>query len=336
MPTVNGGARHAGSRARPRVPTWARRLVVALVVLVVVVIAAKYIVDRRHQLVHDLADLSWSSVVLSALCALVALVTTMLSWRSVVLDLGMRLPLRDAARVYFVGQAGKYLPGSVWPVLAQAQLARRRNISPVQMGSASLVALALSVATSGVIGSVLLPVSTTHAARTFWWVPLLAIPLLVLMWPPVLNRVIRRAARVLRRPEPAIGLSLRGLGRAASWSAISVVLFGGHLYFLERALGAGSFRDFLLGVCAFGLAAAVGIVIIFAPAGAGPREIVLTAVLAPSLSSASALAIALVSRVILIVLDLLVAAVQVPGLRRWSTEVTSEQDDVPEVPAVSE
>ncbi|MHB8451104.1 MAG: hypothetical protein ACYDAQ_11740, partial [Mycobacteriales bacterium] len=41
---------------------------------------------------------------------------TVLPWRAVLADLGSPLSVRPAVRVYFLGQLGKYLPGSLWPV----------------------------------------------------------------------------------------------------------------------------------------------------------------------------------------------------------------------------
>src|SRR5919202_3220221 len=61
----------------------------------------------------------------AAAATVVNLVLTGLAWRAVVADLGARLPLGLAARVFFVGQVGKYVPGSLWPMIVQAELAKR-------------------------------------------------------------------------------------------------------------------------------------------------------------------------------------------------------------------
>jgi hypothetical protein len=42
-------------------------------------------------------------------------------WQTILADLGSRLRLTVAARIFFVGQLGKYLPGSVWPVVMQTR-----------------------------------------------------------------------------------------------------------------------------------------------------------------------------------------------------------------------
>ena len=50
---------------------------------------------------------------LAAALALLALVFTLVGWRALLADLGSPLPLGPASGVLFVGQLGKYLPGSV-------------------------------------------------------------------------------------------------------------------------------------------------------------------------------------------------------------------------------
>ena len=66
---------------------------------------------------------------------------------------------------------------------------------------------------------------------------------------------------------------------------------------------------FALSLGAYALAWSVGFLIIFFPGGIGPREIALIAVLAPVMPSASALVVALASRVVMTVGDLVWAGV---------------------------
>jgi uncharacterized membrane protein YbhN (UPF0104 family) len=66
---------------------------------------------------------------------------------------------------------------------------------------------------------------------------------------------------------------------------------------------------FALALGAYALAWAVGFLIIFVPGGIGPRELALIAVLAPVIPSASALVVALASRVVMTAGDLAWAGV---------------------------
>ncbi len=53
---------------------------------------------------------------------------TMIGWKTLLRDLGSDLHLAPASGVYFVGQLGKYLPGSLWSVLVQADIASHLKV----------------------------------------------------------------------------------------------------------------------------------------------------------------------------------------------------------------
>lgn len=292
-----------------------RKLLTSALFLLCLAGAGWAIASRGTELKDAVGQLTVPALLASLLCGFLAVLALFVSWLAAVTDGGVELPLRDGLRIYGVGQIGKYLPGSVWPVLTQAQLGRRVGISPLRMASGALLALAVSVTGGLVLGIALLPFAGDDAARTLWWAPLAAVPLLVLLVPAVLNRLIALAARVLGRGEVESTYSWGGIARSAGWATLGNMLFGLHLFFLGHALGMTSSRGYLLGVCAYALASSVGVLVIFAPAGAGVREAVLTVVLAPVLTVDAALAIALVSRVLLIVVDVLIAVSQLRGLR---------------------
>ena len=74
--------------------------------------------------VAGFARLSWPLLAASLVGVVAALLCAMMTWRTLLADLGSPLPLRPAAKVFFVGQLGKYIPGAVWPVLAQMEMGR--------------------------------------------------------------------------------------------------------------------------------------------------------------------------------------------------------------------
>ncbi len=291
--------------------------------VLVIGVAIWAVISRRTELAAALRDLNALSVAGSALFGLLAVLAMFGSWLAAVTDGGIDLPVRAGLRIYGVGQIGKYLPGSVWPVLTQSQLGRRHGISPLRMASGVLLSLAIGVSSGLVIGCILLPFSDARAEQTLWWAPILAIPMVIVLIPRVLNRLVVLAARVLRRGPVDSTFTSAGIVRSAAWSTAGNLLLGLHIWCLAYPLGAHGLRGYLLSVCAYALASSVGVLVIFTPAGAGVREAVLTAVLAPLLSVDAALAIALVSRAILIMVDVGLALSQVRGLRRPVSPVPS-------------
>lgn len=83
---------------------------------------------RRHEVSQHLHQIGWARLALCAPGMLGGLFCGMLAWRSILRGLDSPLPVRPSARVYFVGQLGKYVPGSVWTVLTQMELGRDHNV----------------------------------------------------------------------------------------------------------------------------------------------------------------------------------------------------------------
>lgn len=311
--------------------SW-RRLVLYLLFALCVAAAVWFLYSRRHELGDALTRLRWGTVVLSFVFGYLAVLAMFLGWASAVRSGHVDLDRRHLLRVYGVGQVGKYLPGSVWPVLAQARLARRYDVSPGRVAAGSLVALAVSVLTGLIVGGALLPVAGPQA-RYLLWAPVLAVPALVLLYPPLLNWLLGRAARILRRGDVAFHYSWSGILRCGGWNVLGNLLFGLHLFVLADTLGASRPRDYVLSLCAYALASSIGVAIIFLPAGSGAREAVLVAVLAPSLTADSALLIALVSRALLVIVDISLGVSQLHGLGKLRPDARQAAPDDPLRPA---
>ncbi len=99
------------------------------------------------------------------------------------------------------------------------------------------------------------------------------------------------------------------MARALAWTTLGWLCYGAHAWFLIRVFAGDSPHTFALALGAYSLAWAVGFLIIFFPGGIGPRELALIAVLSPVMSSASALVVALASRVVMTIGDLFWAGI---------------------------
>ncbi len=298
-------------------PRAAKKLALPLLLLALAVVAVVGLAGRRDELSDAVGQLSGPSVALALLFGFIGVGFMLMSWAVAVKDAGAELPLRDLARIYCVGQVGKYLPGSVWPVVTQARLASRRGASPSRVASGSLLNLAITVAVVLAFGGALLPFSGDQAARQLWWAPVLAVPMVGVLHPAVLNRLLALAGKVLKRDQLEIAFTTGGVLRSAGWALLGSIAFGAHIFAMAHALGASGVRGLVLATCGYALASGVGVLVILAPAGAGVREAVLTAVLAPVLSLEAAVVIALASRALFIGIDLGLGAAQVWGLRHW-------------------
>ncbi|MCU1656877.1 MAG: hypothetical protein JWO57_1533 [Pseudonocardiales bacterium] len=279
------------------------------VVAVVVAAAAFAIYHQRHSFADALDKIGVGAMLASLVVGAAGLALTYPVWREVLLGLGVDMPWSVGARVFFTSQLGKYLPGSVWPVLIQMEAGRARGASRRTMLAANLITIVLSCAVGLTLACVLLPLSDAHALSRYWWL-LLALPFLIaLLHPRAIPTLLDRAFGLIRREPLGQRLHVRDSLRASSWSIASFVALGGHVAILALAIGGGGLSTVLLSIGGMALAVSAGILFIPAPAGAGVRDVVLTLVLRATLTSGQALAVVVASRAILIVVDLVLAAV---------------------------
>jgi glycosyltransferase 2 family protein len=282
--------------------------VVRLLVAVAVVVALVWGVARNWtEISQDLQRVSFGAVLLSFVPAALGTWLTMLGWRVVLADLGSTLHMAPAGGVFFVGQLGKYLPGSVWTVLVQADMASHLHVPRRRTGVASVVAIGLSVLTGILVGLPAVPLLLRQSSGATGWV-LVAVPLLaVLVWPALLNRMIAQGLRMLRRPPLEHSLSARAILTTVILYAVAWLLFGLHIVVLALAVGAGG-NATVASLTGYALAGSLGMLTVVLPAGLGARDGILTLVLASAMPGSAATAVAIVSRFVVTVVDVLAAA----------------------------
>jgi uncharacterized membrane protein YbhN (UPF0104 family) len=238
----------------------------------------------------------------SLAAVLAGLLASALCWRALLVDLGTPLDARAALGVFFLGQLGKYVPGSVFAVAAQMELGRTHGAPRSRVATAGLLFLGVLVASGLLVAAAVLPLTSPAALRSYAWALLLLPVGLVALAPPVLSRLVALLLRVLRRDPLDRPLSRGGVGAALGWALAMWAAYGLHLWLLVRTQDPGP--ALLLSIGAYALAWTAGLLVVAAPAGAGVREVALVAALAPALDPGGALAVAVLSRVLMTLGDL--------------------------------
>jgi glycosyltransferase 2 family protein len=210
-------------------------------------------------------------------------------------------------------------------VLAQTELGRDHGVPRARSAVAALAALLVGLIVGTVVALVPLALSATDAIRTYWYVAFVPIGGLILLSPPVLRRVLQLAFRVTRRPAEETSIKGGALLAGAGWSLVMWLCFGVQAWLIARGLGGGHERLFLLATGAYAVAWVVGFLIIFVPAGAGAREAALVLVLGPSLGHGDALALALVSRVLMLVGDLVTVGIAIVSARIHGRRASAQE-----------
>jgi len=261
---------------------------VRVVAQLLLVVALVFVVLRVRSLWHgshiELAKIDWGALVGSFALAAIATVGAGLIWLAILRGLGVRTHLRWAG-IFFQAQLGKYIPGSVWQYAGRAAVSRTYGIPGRAVGLSLPIEFAASAIAAGAMAGFLLG----------WWGALILAGVAIALVPG------ETIARDRRATVATIRATLLFL---PVW-----LLLGMSFWLCARGLVAVPAHDLAYYMGAFAVAWLAGLVAIYAPGGLGVREAVLVALLGGRIGAANALVVAAASRLILILVDVLLAAV---------------------------
>ncbi|MCA1554604.1 MAG: lysylphosphatidylglycerol synthase domain-containing protein [Chloroflexi bacterium] len=276
-----------------------RRPLQSLVAVVALGFLARVLLDSWSQVQPQMIHVEPLTLAISLLPLVLTLLYDVLPWRTALRALGAPLTFGAAARIWFLSNIVRYIPGNVWQPATMVALARTRGVSELRTGmsvalnwvlsnlSALLVAGALSLAE---------PSSPLH--ERVWLLILLLTLALVCLHPALLSRVLRLLARRAARDD---SLPLWRFDQLIILLALYALTWMG--YGVAFAIFWSAFapvRDAVQLTAAFAAAYAIGFLSLLTPSGLGVREGALVFLLSGSYPAALVALMALLSRVWLI------------------------------------
>lgn len=265
------------------------------------------------------ADLGW--LVVGGVAGGIAMALIGVNWLLILRHAGAAAPWRRGMAWFFVGQLGKYVPGGIWPIVGQAELAHRGatpRSAAYYSTAMSMITTFLGAAAVAAITGMMTP--TDHRMLVVAIAALLVL-LFVAIASPTARRTLDRLAqrvttRTLRLPDPR-WFALVVARHLPVWLA-----FAGMNIFAAVALGVDLdgplVVELVFVTCVSWMA---GFVVVGVPGGIGVRETVFISMTTATLGADIAVSVAVLSRVVSIAVDLVGAAVSVAVARSAPTPV---------------
>ena len=258
----------------------------------------------------------WSWIALATVIVFLTYWLLIETWRRIVEASGEKLAPNDAARIWFVSNLGKYVPGKVWSIAAMTVMAKNQRVSPVVAAGSSVltqlvtVAAGIGVALVAGAGTLDRPVVAIVAAGVIV-AGLIAAPTIL----PALGRTagsLTGRQIVLPSMSPKVVWLAMGSGVVA-WIAYGIAF----QFFVRGVLGsaAGATTSY---IAVYAASYIIGFLALFAPGGAVVREsAMVTGMVRLGLTGqADALAVAIASRLWLTVTELLPGMVYMAAGKR--------------------
>jgi hypothetical protein len=261
------------------------------------------------------------------------------AWRRTLRVWSASLPFPTAARIWFVSNLGKYVPGKVWQIAAMGALAQREGVGPPAAIGSSLVVnlvnviagfavialtaggrIASAVGGSGEQGSGGAAVLTVLIVTIGGIAALFITPFAVPRLASLAGRVTGRSFAVPHVPTTALWI-------AAATTTTSWVLYGLAFALFAHGVSPAATGNASSYIAVYTGSYLAGYLALFAPGGVGVREAVLVLAMPrfQLASAADAAAIAVASRLWLTVLEI------VPGLlllrAPWATTAQVNHSD---------
>jgi uncharacterized membrane protein YbhN (UPF0104 family) len=277
---------------------------------------------------------SWPWLFLAGLAYALGWLPSVWFWKTMIERVGGKVRFRDAARAYFCGHLGKYVPGKATVLVIRSALLKDRG-SPVSVSVLTATCETLMMmATGAAVAVVLFPWLIPLERIAHWpgllkwimataWLPGFIIIAGCLILSPIIASFLTLLA-VKFTPKGMMGgesrvqitrnLVLKGLAAfALSW-----MLHGLSLGFTLRAVSQDvDWTRWPVWTGGVGGATAVGFAALFAPGGLGVREGLLMAVLEhqPDVTGGQAVIVPLLLRAVWFLSEIAVAAMLYYGIR---------------------
>jgi uncharacterized membrane protein YbhN (UPF0104 family) len=265
-------------------------------------------------------------------------------WRELMRAVGGRVTFRDAARAYYCGHLGKYIPGKAMVLVIRAALVKDRGcpalLAAVTASYETLVMMGTGVAFGAALapllfrdwiavhlrsleGSPTLQTVSALAVVTFAVAGSLPLVAKVLSW--IAAKAVPESS-LIRAQEIAIPPRMIAAGCLAfcvSWAAQGL-----SLGLIVHAVGESAFQitDVPLWTGAMALSTSLGFAVLFAPGGLGVREGILLAILnsQPGMSPQAAVAVTVISRIVSFLAELAISTILFSTTRRSSGAVRQD------------
>jgi uncharacterized membrane protein YbhN (UPF0104 family) len=249
-------------------------------------------------------QLQWQWILVATALVLLSYLLLIEGWRRVLGAWDSQLPLGPAARIWFLSNLGKYVPGNIWSLTAMGVMARERGRSALAAAGSSVIMQTVSLATGAAI------VMVTGAK-------LLGKPLLVGASVLILVAILLSAPRFLPPLSAWIGglmgreivpptVPPRSIWTAAVATSLSWLFYGFAFELFVRGLLGVSPGEISSYIAVYTAAYILGFISPIAPAGLGVREFTLAAFMTQLglVNEADAALVAIAARLWLTIVEL--------------------------------
>jgi len=217
----------------------------------------------------------WQHITAATILIFVTYALLIEGWRRILSGWDSNLAFRPAARIWFLSNLGKYVPGNIWSLTAMSVMARERGLSGLAAAGSSVIMQSVSLATGTAI--VMVTSAKLLGQPLLVGAAVLLLVIGVVTAPRYLPRLAVWAANLSGREIVTPAIPASGIWTAALASTASWLLYGLAFQLFVRGLLGAAPGEISSYIAVYTAAYILGFISPIAPAGLGVREITLAA-----------------------------------------------------------
>jgi len=219
-------------------------------------------------------------LIASILFLWVHFLSSVLGWKLILDKLDVSLPFLKGIKIMFYSQLGKYLPGKIWTFTGRMYFCQKVGIP----NSKTFISMVLELALTMISSILIFLISFLFSSRFRMDINpflLVAVAVLILMiiHPKILVRLINFFLRWLKKEPIKIDLNFSQIFVLTAYYCIIWFCFGIAFYFLINSVTFITPSKIPIITGSFAISSTIGAVALFAPAGLGVREGILSLLL---------------------------------------------------------
>ena len=298
-----------------KLATVSLKIVLTLIIL--------YFLGRQvHHHWSEIRDFEWQIhagyLALSVVAAQIALLLFALSWRKIIGSFGFAVTSAEAFKISYLSNLGRYIPGKIWQVFGILYLTGKKGI-PAEAAGASFVmfqmftipAAFLVFVMAAQFAPAILIDKVALFGQTSGYVMagiMLALCALLVFYPDPFLRLGNVVLRKLKRPQITFRLDKSVALHIFVGYFLGWIVFGLAYWLMLLAIAPERSPGPAAAIGIYAVAYQIGYLMLFAPGGFGPREVVMGTLLTPFLGPIAP-AVAIVARLWSILVESIAAVI---------------------------
>jgi uncharacterized membrane protein YbhN (UPF0104 family) len=244
---------------------------------VVLFFAARSLATQWDKVGSRLTHIQFGWQWIAAATALVFVTYALLieGWRRVLGAWDSHLPFRQASRIWFLSNLGKYVPGNIWSLTAMGVMAKKRGMSAIAAAGSSVIMQMVSLATGTAI--VMVTSAKLLGQPLLVGAAVLILAIVLFSAPKFLPPLAVWVGSLIGRDIAPPSVPATSIWTAAVASTLSWLFYGVAFQLFVRGLLGAAPGEISSYIAVYTAAYILGFISPIAPAGLGVREFTLAA-----------------------------------------------------------